>query len=98
KTATLPRLQEKTGMAPSLLRVPPKFVPPLDPEHRPAWLGNRNFEAAAKKTRKAVKLVFAVEAAAGAVTRFETVALPPGHPQAAENLDCAERLVKFLLW
>ncbi|HVE40848.1 MAG TPA: ROK family protein [Planctomycetota bacterium] len=85
-------------MASSLLRVPPKFVPPLDPEHRPAWLGNRNFEAAAKKTRKAVTMVFAVEAAAGAVTRFETVALPPGHPQAAENLAYAERIVKFLLW
>jgi predicted NBD/HSP70 family sugar kinase len=85
-------------MASSLLRVPPKFVPPLDPEHRPAWLGNRNFEAAAKKTRKAVSMVFAVEAAAGAVTRFETVALPPGHPQSAENLAYAERVVKFLLW
>jgi predicted NBD/HSP70 family sugar kinase len=85
-------------MASSLLRVPPKLAPPLDPEHRPAWLGNRNFEAAAKKSRKAVKMVFAVEAAAGAVTRFETVAFPPGHLLAAETLAYAERIVKFLLW
>jgi predicted NBD/HSP70 family sugar kinase len=85
-------------MASSLLRVTPRFVPPLDPDYRPAWLGNRAFEAAAKKTRKAVKMVFAVEAAAGAVTRYETVAFPPGHPQAGENLIYAERIVKFLLW
>src|SRR6188474_1835795 len=81
-----------------LLRVSPRFVPPLDPDYRPAYLGNRNFEAAAKKTRKAVKMVFALEAAAGAVTRFETVAFPSGHPQAAETLAYAERIVKFLLW
>jgi hypothetical protein len=85
-------------MASSLLRVPPKIVPPLDPDHRPAYLGNRNFEAAARKTRKALKMIFAVEAAAGAVTRFETLAFPPGHPSAVENLAYAERVVKFLLW
>ena len=85
-------------MGSSLLRVPPKFVPPLDPDFRPAYLGNRTFEAAAKKSRKAVKLIFAVEAAAGGVTRFETVAFPDGHEHAAENLPYAERLVKFLLW
>lgn len=85
-------------MGSSLLRVAPKFLPPLDPDHRPAWLGNRNFEAAAKKTRKAVKMTFALEAAAGAVTRFETVAFPPGHALAPENLAYAERIVKFLLW
>ena len=85
-------------MASSLLRVPPRIVPPLDPDHRPAYLGNRNFEAAARKARKALKMVFAVEAAAGAVTRFETLAFPPGHPQAGENLPYAERVVKFLLW
>ncbi len=85
-------------MESSLLRVVPKFVPPLDPGHRPAWLGNRNFEAAARRTRKAVKMIFALEGAGGAVTRFESVAFPPGHPQAAENLAYAERILKFLLW
>jgi len=85
-------------MASSLLRVTPKFVPPLDPGYRPAVLGDRNFEAAARKTRKAVKLSFALEGAAGSVTRFETLALPPGHPQAGENLAYAERVLKFLLW
>src|SRR5258706_3125546 len=85
-------------MGSKLLLVPPRIAPPLDPDYRPAYLGNRAFEAAAKKTRKAVKLVFALEAAAGPVTRFETVAFPPGHPQAAENLPYAQRLLKFLLW
>jgi predicted NBD/HSP70 family sugar kinase len=82
----------------TLLRVPPKFVPPLDPDFRPAYLGNRTFEAAAKKSRKAVKMIFAVELAGGGVTRFETVAFPDGHEHAAENLPYAERIVKFLLW
>ena len=31
---------------------PIPFVPPLDPGYRPAWLGNRNFEAAARKKAK----------------------------------------------
>src|SRR6185503_11677128 len=81
-----------------LLHVSPKFVPPLHPEFRPAYLGNRNFEAAAKKSRKAVKMIFAVEGAARGVTRFETVSFPDGHEHAAENLPYAERIVKFLLW
>jgi predicted NBD/HSP70 family sugar kinase len=85
-------------MGSNLLLVPPRFAPPLDPDYRPAYLGNRAFEEAAKKSRKAAKMVFALEAAAGAVTRFETVAFPPGHPQAAANLPYAERIVKFLLW
>ena len=82
----------------SLIRVVPRFVPPLDPNFRPAYLGNRAFEAAVKASRRGVKMVFAVEAAQGSVTRFETVAFPEGHPRAAENLAYAERIVKFLLW
>jgi len=82
----------------SLIRVAPKIVPPLDPEFRPAYLGNRHFEAQAKASRKAVKMIFAIEAAAGSVTRFETLAFPDGHALAGENLAYADRIVKFLLW
>src|SRR5262245_34069213 len=81
-----------------LIRVAPKVLPPLDPEFRPAYLGNRHFEASAKASGQAVKLVFALEAAAKSVTRFESLAFPSGHPLAAANLAYAERIVKFLLW
>jgi predicted NBD/HSP70 family sugar kinase len=70
----------------------------LDPDFRPAYLGQRHFEAAVKASRKGVPLVFLVEAAKGSISRFETVAFPEGHAQAAENLAYAERIVKFLLW
>ncbi|HTB22519.1 MAG TPA: ROK family protein [bacterium] len=82
----------------SLLQVVPKAPPPLDPGFRPAYLGNRNFEAACARSGAAVPLAFALEAAAGAVTRFETLAFPEKHPLSAENLAYAERVVKFLLW
>lgn len=82
----------------SLIQVAPKILPPLDPQFRPAYLGNRNFEALCKKSGKSVKLIFAVEAAKGSVTRFETVAYPSGHALAPENLAYAERILKFLLW
>ena len=81
-----------------LIRVAPKVLPPLDPEFRPAYLGNKNFEAHCKASGQAVKLIFAIEGAAKSVTRFETVAFPSGHALAAANLAYAERIVKFLLW
>jgi hypothetical protein len=82
----------------SLIQVAPKILPPLDPQFRPAYLGNRNFETLVQQSGQGVKLIFAVEAAQGSVTRFETVAYPSGHPLAAENLAYAERVLKFLLW
>jgi predicted NBD/HSP70 family sugar kinase len=81
-----------------LIRVAPKVLPPLDPEFRPAYLGNLNFEKQCKAGGQAVKMIFAVEGAAGSVTRFETVAYPSGHALAGANLAYAERIVKFLLW
>ncbi len=85
-------------MASSLLRVIPKIVPPLDPDFRPAYLGNKHFEAEVRKSGQAVPLVFAIQASGGSVTHFKTVAFASGHPQAYDNLPYAERMVKFLLW
>jgi predicted NBD/HSP70 family sugar kinase len=74
----------------------PKFVPPLEPEFRPAALFNRHFRAEAAGV--GIPLVLGLERAHGEVSRFETVVFPEGHPRAAENLYYAERLVKFMLW
>ncbi len=82
----------------SLLQVIPKFRPTLDPDFRPAYLGNLNFERVCRASGASTKMIIAVEAAAGSVTRFETVAFKPGHPLSHQNLAYAERIVKFLLW
>ena len=43
-------------------------------------------------------LLFALERSDGSVTRYTTHLFSDGHPQADDNLPCAERLLKFLLW
>src|SRR5690349_7464522 len=81
-----------------LLQVKPKLAPPLDPEFRPGYLGNRALVAAAKATGKPVPLVFALRRSSGNVSVYRTVALPPDHPARGANLAYAERVLKFLLW
>jgi predicted NBD/HSP70 family sugar kinase len=82
----------------SLLQVSPKHRPALDPDFRPAYLGNKNFEAVCRASGAAQKMVLALEGAGGSVFRFETVAFKPGHPLSHQNLAYAERITKFLLW
>jgi predicted NBD/HSP70 family sugar kinase len=82
----------------SLLQVIPKQRPALDPDFRPAYLGNQNFEAVCRTSGAATKMILALEGAAGSVTRFETVAFKEGHPLSHQNLAYAERITKFLLW
>jgi predicted NBD/HSP70 family sugar kinase len=76
--------------------IEPKFIPPLEPEFRPAALANRAFRAEAAGV--GVPLILGLERAHGEISRFETVVFPEGHPRAAENLYYVERLVKFMLW
>jgi predicted NBD/HSP70 family sugar kinase len=78
--------------------VKPKFVPPLDPEFRPAILANRAFEQAVAESGVGVPLVIGLERANGSVSRFETLVFPDGHSRAEDNLMFVERRVKFLLW
>jgi predicted NBD/HSP70 family sugar kinase len=83
----------------STLRLPaPAIVPPLDSGFRPAVLANRAFREEVRASGDAVPLVFGLERADGAMSRYETVAFSPGHPKAGANLTYADRLVKFLLW
>jgi len=76
----------------------PRFVPPLDPDFRPAALANRAFDAEVAAAGGEVRLVLGLERANGNLSRFETRVFPEGHPRFAANLAHVERIVKFLLW
>ncbi|MGI6206717.1 MAG: ROK family protein [Anaerolineae bacterium] len=78
--------------------VPPKFVPPLDPDFRPAVLANRAYQKEVADSGQGVPLVLGLERLEGETSRFETQVFPEGHPRAEANFMYAERLVKFLLW
>jgi predicted NBD/HSP70 family sugar kinase len=78
--------------------IAPRFVPPLEPEFRPAALANRAFRDEVAASGQGVPLVIGLERSDGALSRVETVAYPDGHPGAGANLTYAERMVKFLLW
>ncbi len=76
--------------------IPPKIIPPLDEDFRPAALANRYFRAQAEPV--SVPLVIGLERSDNEFSRFETAVFPDDHPLADTNLMYAERLVKFLLW
>lgn len=78
--------------------VVPRFLPPLDPDFRPAVLANRRYVEAVEKSFRAVPLVLGLERAGGAFSRFETVVYAEGHPDSEQNFFFVERLLKFLLW
>jgi len=72
-----------------------RFIPPLDPDFRPAVLFNRSYVAAAKASGKSEPLVIGLERENGLFLRYETVVKSAVD---ADTLRYAERLVKFLLW
>jgi predicted NBD/HSP70 family sugar kinase len=78
--------------------VAPRFVPPLDPNYRPAALANRKYLEAVRNSGEGVPLVLALERRDGTRSRFETVVFADGHPDAEQNLYYVERILKFLLW
>ena len=83
-------------MTPQLPLPAPKIQPPLDENFRPAILANRAFQAQSEKN--GISLVIGLERSGGEITRFETKILPENHPDANQNLEYIERVVKFLLW
>ncbi len=85
-------------MDPSLLLQTPAIEAPLAPEFRPAYLGNRAFQAAVREAQDSVPLCLAIERNGGMVARFDTHLLPESHPRAVDNLRYVERIVKMLLW
>ncbi|MCK6630502.1 MAG: ROK family protein [Anaerolineae bacterium] len=78
--------------------VKPKLAPPLDKDFCPAVLANRAFRKAVAQSQADVPLVFGLERADSALSRFETRVFAENHLQAEANLMYAERLLKFLLW
>jgi predicted NBD/HSP70 family sugar kinase len=80
----------------TLRLVPPKIVPPLDPNFRPAALANRSYRQ--RTAEVGIPLVIGLERENGYLSRFETCVFPENHPDANENLFYVERLVKFMLW
>jgi predicted NBD/HSP70 family sugar kinase len=80
-----------------LLRQPPKIIPPLDPDFRPAALGHRAVAAEANG-RGAAQVRIALEQADGSMFRFDRPILPAAHPASDANFFYLERLIKFLLW
>ena len=76
--------------------IPPKIIPPLDKDFRPAVLANRNLQTLVKPV--SLPLVIGLERSGGEFSRFATAIFPKGHPNAGANFQYVERLVKFLLW
>jgi predicted NBD/HSP70 family sugar kinase len=83
-------------MIETLKLIEPQFLPPLEPEFRPAALANRAFRQ--EVAQVGVPLVIGVERNNGEVSRLEISVFPEGHPRFPANLDYVERIVKFLLW
>ncbi|MDH7571912.1 MAG: ROK family protein, partial [Armatimonadota bacterium] len=78
--------------------VKPRFAPPLDPGFRPASLANRSFRERVKASGTGVPLVIGVERSDGTRSVYATEVFGENSPCAGENLQYAERIVKFLLW
>ncbi len=76
--------------------VKPEFVPPLEPEFRPAVLANRAFQQAVGDA--GVPLVIGLERENGNLSRFTTTVFAQDDPRAEANFPYVERLLKFLLW
>lgn len=78
--------------------IAPSIVPILDPGFRPAVLANRAFRAALASSGHAVPVHLALEREPSSVSRYSTEVFAPDHPEAGQNFQYVERLLKFLLW
>jgi len=78
-------------MTQALTLIAPRFVPPLDPDFRPAVLANHAFQAEVAASGVGVPLALGLERAGGTLSRFETTVFPDGHPRAGANLQYWQR-------
>lgn len=83
---------------PGLQLVEPTISPVLDPGFRPAVLANRAFREAVRKSGEGTPVHLALERFPGSVSRFSTEVFAHRHPEAGQNFQYLERLLKFLLW
>ena len=77
---------------------PPRIIPPLDPNFRPAVTAHRTFQAEVARSGQGLPLVIAVEADNGAISSYRTVVFSEKDKRFASNFPYVERIVKFLLW
>ncbi len=76
----------------------PAVEPVLDPGFRPAVLANRAYRENLRQSGGGVPVEIALERNENSVSRFRTEVYPEDRPEADQNFDYLERLVKFLLW
>lgn len=81
----------------SLLEQVPNVAAPLDPDFRPAALGNRAFAGHVRRLGGGPVLRVALERDQGQVTRAE-IELSPADTDVGLNQRFSERWLKFLLW
>jgi predicted NBD/HSP70 family sugar kinase len=81
-----------------MLTTTPLIRPPLDPGFVPAALWNRAYRALVETDPKSRGMTIALERPGGGVSWHQSRVLGAAHPQAAQSLRYAERLLKFLLW
>ena len=77
---------------------PPRIVPPLDQDFRPAVAAHRTFQAEVARSGQGVPLMIAVEADNGTISSYKTIVFSEKDKQFASNYTYAERIVKFMLW
>ncbi|MEN9403362.1 MAG: hypothetical protein RL091_2065 [Verrucomicrobiota bacterium] len=73
-------------------------TPPLESGFEPAARWNRRFRGLVARDPQARSVALALARPDGTVLRHDFRVLSAAHPQAAQNLRYAERLLKFLLW
>ena len=78
--------------------IPPKIVPKLDPQFRPAVLANNEYRRLLSESGSAVSVDIALERGEDSVSRFHTQVFPQTHEMAKGNFTYIERWLKFLLW
>jgi len=77
---------------------PPRIIPPLDPDFRPAVAAHRAFQAEVARSGQGMPLVIAVEADNGAISSYHTIVFSEKDQRFTSNFPYVERIVKFLLW
>jgi len=85
-------------MKTSILRVIPSSLPPLDPNFKPAVLGNRAFLKAVDASGKSEELLIGLSRNDGAFSVHRTRIFSKDSPQFGENFPFVERILKTLLW
>ncbi len=81
-----------------MMNVFPKIQATLDPTLVPAALWNRSFREQARASGGPVPVLIALQRPDGTCSTYATTLLPLTGENAAANLYCLERTLKFLLW